>query len=160
MKIVDCALGKGIQFIREEIKHFAKSHIFSKNNFKTILLYNADKLTIDAQSALRRCIELFSSTTRFFMILERKQNLLRPIISRFCEIYVYYPIIDDPVISKKPINLHKYNSLIIDKENKALTTMKKNRATQLNKRLSICKNENVDLFEIVDDLFKCFRAMI
>ena len=50
---VDCALGKGIQFIREEIKQFAKSNIFSKNKFKTILLYNADKLTVDAQSALR-----------------------------------------------------------------------------------------------------------
>lgn len=73
---VDCALGKGIQFIREEIKQFAKSHIFSKNKFKTILLYNADKLTVDAQSALRRCIELFSNTTRFFVIVERKTRII------------------------------------------------------------------------------------
>ena len=47
-------------------------------------LKHADKLTIDAQSALRRCIELFSHTTRFFIIVEDKNKLLKPIISRFC----------------------------------------------------------------------------
>ena len=30
---INCALGKGIQFIREDIKQFAKSHVFSKNKF-------------------------------------------------------------------------------------------------------------------------------
>ena len=110
-------------------------------------------MTIDAQSALRRCIELFSTTTRFFMILERKQNLLRPIISRFCEIYVYYPIIDDDIVNKKPMNLYKYKTLRNENQNKALVTMKKNRVTQFNKRLSKCKNQDVDLFEVVDDLY-------
>ena len=41
---------------------------------------NADKLTIDAQSALRRLIELFSHTTRFFIIIEDKYKLLKPIL--------------------------------------------------------------------------------
>jgi hypothetical protein len=51
-------------------------------------MYNADELTIDAQSALRRCIELFSHTTRFFIVVENKHKLLKPILSRFCEIYI------------------------------------------------------------------------
>ena len=56
---VNCAHGKGIKFIREDLKTFAKTHInFNETHkFKTIILSNADKLTIDAQSALRRCIE-------------------------------------------------------------------------------------------------------
>ena len=60
--IVNCAHGKGIKFIREELKFFAKTNIQSNSGvlFKTIVLLNADNLTIDAQSALRRCIELFS----------------------------------------------------------------------------------------------------
>ena len=87
--IVDCAHGKGIKFVRDDIKFFAKTNISTINGrFKTIVLLHADKLTTDAQSALRRCIELFSSSTRFFMVVENRHNLLKPIISRFCEIYV------------------------------------------------------------------------
>jgi hypothetical protein len=87
---VNCAHGKGIKFIREDLKFFAKTNIQSNSGvtFKTIVLFNADFLTIDAQSALRRCIELFSYNTRFFIVVENKHKLLNPILSRFCEIYV------------------------------------------------------------------------
>ena len=66
---VNCAEGKGIKFIREELKFFAKTNIhnYGGSIVKSIILLNADFLTIDAQSALRRCIELFSNYTRFFM---------------------------------------------------------------------------------------------
>jgi hypothetical protein len=102
---VNCAHGKGIKFIREELKFFAKTNINLKDGeiFKTIILLNADKLTIDAQSALRRCIELFSHSTRFFIIVEDKYKLLKPILSRFCEIYV-----PEPIVNGKVINLHSY----------------------------------------------------
>ena len=104
--IVNCAHGKGIKFIREELKFFAKTHIYSNggNIFKSIILLNADKLTIDAQSALRRCIELFSHNTRFFIIVEDKYKLLKPILSRFCEVYI-----PEPIINGIGINLYKYN---------------------------------------------------
>jgi DNA polymerase III delta prime subunit len=103
---VNCAQGKGIKFIRDDLKFFAKTHINFKNGnfFKTVILSNADKLTIDAQSALRRCIELFSHTTRFFIIVEDKYKLLRPILSRFSEIYIPLPLYEG-----YPINLHRYN---------------------------------------------------
>jgi DNA polymerase III delta prime subunit len=102
---VNCSYGKGIKFIREDLKFFAKTHIYSKdgNNFKSIILLNADKLTIDAQSALRRCIELFSHNTRFFIIAEDKYSLMKPIISRFCEIYI-----PEPVLNGTQIHLYKY----------------------------------------------------
>ena len=102
---VNCAHGKGIKFIREELKFFAKTHIniMGSGHFKTIILSNADKLTIDAQSALRRCIELFSHNTRFFIIVEDKSKLLKPIISRFCGIFI-----TEPTLNSKRINLHKY----------------------------------------------------
>ena len=93
--VVNCS-GKGIKFIRDEIKTFAKMHLSTTSRgtepgvqgFKTVVLLNADFLTEDAQSALRRSIELFSSNTRFFMIVENKYKLLKPILSRFCEIYI------------------------------------------------------------------------
>lgn len=103
---VNCAHGKGIKFIRDELKFFAKTHINSNGGdvFKSIVLLNADKLTMDAQSALRRCIELFSHNTRFFIIIEDKYQLLKPILSRFCEIYI-----PEPVHNNSIINLHKFN---------------------------------------------------
>lgn len=102
----NCAHGKGIKFIREDLKFFSKTHISltTSSNFKTIILANADYLTMDAQSALRRCIELFSHNTRFFIIVNNKNKLLKPILSRFSEVFVGLPI-----INKKPTNLHIYN---------------------------------------------------
>ena len=103
---VNCAHGKGIKFIREELKFFAKSNIQFNCGvmFKTIVLLNADFLTIDAQSALRRCIELFSFNTRFFIIVENKHKLLNPILSRFCDIYIPETIGSQ----NTTINLHQH----------------------------------------------------
>jgi hypothetical protein len=118
--LVNCAHGKGIKFIREELKFFAKSNIQNNKGilFKTIILLNADFLTIDAQSALRRCIELFSTNTRFFIIVENKNKLLNPILSRFCEIYIPEETDENGSI----INLHKkYNPLKIERDNTRFT---------------------------------------
>ena len=105
---VNCAHSKGIRFIRDELKFFAKTNIHNKHNnlFKSIVLFNADKLTIDAQSALRRCIEQFSHTTRFFILVENENRLLKPILSRFCNIYIPYPILNNTSIS---LHYHKKN---------------------------------------------------
>lgn len=101
---VNCAHSKGIRFIRDELKFFAKTNIHNKNNnlFKSIVLFNADQLTIDAQSALRRCIEQFSHTTRFFILVNNVNRLLKPILSRFCNIFI--PV---PIINNKNISLHE-----------------------------------------------------
>jgi DNA polymerase III delta prime subunit len=125
---VNCAHGKGIKFIRDELKFFAKTHINSNggNTFKSIILLNGDKLTMDAQSALRRCIELFSHNTRFFIIVEDKYKLLKPILSRFCEIYI-----PEPEYKGKTINLYKYN---LDETFK-LTNIKNTRSEWLKKEL-------------------------
>lgn len=128
---VNCAEGKGIRFIREDLKTFAKTNIIvsracaegdtpcpaghpahSTQYHKTIVLLHADKLTNDAQSALRCCIEHHSARTRFFMIVENKYNLLRPILSRLCEIHVPLPMIAISGINGvelRPVNLHKYH---------------------------------------------------
>jgi len=103
---VNCSHGKGIKFIRDDLKFFAKTNVQNNDanaNFKIIVLSNADKLTMDAQSALRRCIELFSYNTRFFVIAETKYKLMKPILSRFCELFV-----PEPIYNNKIINLNSY----------------------------------------------------
>jgi replication-associated recombination protein RarA len=135
---VNCSHGKGIKFIRDELKFFAKTHINSNggNNFKSIILLNADKLTMDAQSALRRCIELFSHNTRFFIVAEDKYNLMKPILSRFCEIYV-----PEPTLNGQIINLYKYNLneafKMQDIKMQRLDSLKKDILKSVNKKSSI-----------------------
>lgn len=94
---VNCAIGKGIKFVREDLKYFAKTHTEQGVRFKSIVFLNTDNLTMDAQSALRRCIELYSNNTRFFIVIEKICNLMKPIISRFCDIHV-------PKLFSKPID--------------------------------------------------------
>ena len=152
--IVNCAHGKGIKFIREELKFFAKTHIYSNggNIFKSIILLNADKLTIDAQSALRRCIELFSHNTRFFIIVEDKYKLLKPILSRFCEVYI-----PEPIVNGIAINLYKYN---IDDVYK-MKDIKSQRSEWLKKELQKIqvkiddnKQNEIDLYNISIKLYE------
>lgn len=137
---VNCSHGKGIKFIREELKFFAKTHINSNggNIFKSIVLLNADKLTMDAQSALRRCIELFSHNTRFFIVAEDKYNLMKPILSRFCEIYVPEPVIDGNIINLYKHNLDKTFNIKNIKINR-LDWLKKELIKSINKKITIEK---------------------
>lgn len=146
---VNCAHGKGIKFIREELKYFAKTHINSNggDNFKSIILLNGDKLTMDAQSALRRCIELFSHNTRFFIIVEDKYKLLKPILSRFCEIYV-----PEPEHNNKVTNLYKYN---ID-QSFGLTSIKEQRNLSLYKEIVKYKDK-IDDTTVLDFSSKLYE---
>jgi DNA polymerase III delta prime subunit len=141
---VNCAQGKGIKFIRDELKFFAKTNInYQEGNFfKTVILSNADKLTIDAQSAIRRCIEQFAHTTRFFIIIEDKNKLLKPIVSRFSEIFI-----PSPRINNEYINLYKHN---ISLQTKNESCIKKN--NDLKKYIESIENYN-DLIKITNKLY-------
>jgi DNA polymerase III delta prime subunit len=139
--IVNCAHGKGIKFIREELKFFSKTQInFTEElYFKSIVLLNADKLTIDAQSALRRCIELFNHSTRFFITLEDKNKLLKPILSRFSILHI-----PNPIKNKKEFNLYQLKPIIF-KPNKEL----------INKLTIIGETSDINIWlNTIDELYE------
>jgi DNA polymerase III delta prime subunit len=132
----NCGNHTGIKFIRDELKFFSKSNINNKSGmqFKSVVLLNADKLTNDAQSALRRCIEVNSHHTRFFIIVENCEMLLKPIISRFCSIYV--PL---PKIGNSKIDFYNYKIDKIFNNSKCL----QNKKLWLQKRLNNLKDIDV-----------------
>lgn len=121
---VNCAFGKGIQFIRNELKFFARTHNTKYENkrfiFKSIVLLNAEKLTIDAQSALRRCIEIFSNSTRFFIITNNKMQILCPIVSRFTEMFVYRPPKNIWKLSKSKLSYMQKRLMKLSDDNEEL----------------------------------------
>ena len=125
--VINCSFGKGIKYIKNEVKMFSKIIIPKSIQFKSIIFINGDKLTDDAQSALRRCIEEYSKSTRFFVVLNKISNLLKPIISRFVKIYIpkndIYKLennileLDNYNMNKKTALKTKLNNLISNKDN-------------------------------------------
>lgn len=156
---VNCAHGRGIRFIRDELKFFAKTNVdlLDGERFKSIVLLNADKLTIDAQSALRRCIELFCHSTRFFIVVDDKNKLLKPILSRFCDIYISNTFeLESSSGSQTVINLHRYNLERVA----GLNVINQSRRVKLNALLqNYNNNNNNNNDDAVDDGFDYFKLV-
>jgi len=83
---------RGIDVIREKIKVFA-SHIDRRAGvpFRVVLLDEADSLTHDSQTALRRIMEEFSSGTRFILTANYASGIIEPIQSR-CAVFRFVRI--------------------------------------------------------------------
>ncbi|KAI2083331.1 Subunit of heteropentameric Replication factor C (RF-C) [Ophidiomyces ophidiicola] len=86
---------RGINIVREKIKDFARiqlSHPPAQDSeyrkqhpcppFKIIILDEADSMTQDAQSALRRTMERYSKITRFCLVCNYVTRIIDPLASR------------------------------------------------------------------------------
>ncbi len=87
---------RGIDVVRHKIKNFARTSPVGDADFKIIFLDEADALTIDAQSALRRTMEKYTRTCRFILSCNYSSKIIEPIQSR-CAVYRFGPILDDAV---------------------------------------------------------------
>jgi len=87
---------RGIDIVRNKIKTFARTAPLGKATFKIIFLDESDALTPDAQSALRRTMERFTSTCRFILSCNYSSKIIAPIQSR-CAVYRFRPISDKDV---------------------------------------------------------------
>ncbi|USZ69589.1 replication factor C small subunit [Halorussus salilacus] len=86
---------RGIDVVRDRIKNFARSS-FGGHDYRIIFLDEADSLTSDAQSALRRTMEQFSANTRFILSCNYSSKIIDPIQSR-CATFRFGPIDDEGV---------------------------------------------------------------
>ncbi len=79
---------RGIETIRNKVKNFARTKAISNVPFKLILLDEADALTREAQSALRRIMEKYSNTCRFILDCNYVSKIISPIQSR-CAVFKF-----------------------------------------------------------------------
>ena len=82
---------RGIKMVRERVKEFAavikiRTTERDERKFRIIILDEADEMTSEAQTALRRIIEDSSETTRFVIICNYLSQIIEPIQSR-CAIF-------------------------------------------------------------------------
>jgi replication factor C small subunit len=102
---------RGINVIREKVKNFARTKSLGNVSFKVIFLDEADALTPEAQQALRRTMENYSSTCRFILSCNYSSKIIDPIQSR-CAIFRF------KLLEKKDIET--YLNRIAGKENLTL----------------------------------------
>jgi len=89
---------RGIDIVRNQIKNFARTKAIGNVSFKIAILDEADALTKEAQQALRRTMENFSSTCRFCLIVNYSSKIIDPIQSR-CAIFRFKPLEEKEVRS-------------------------------------------------------------
>lgn len=94
---------RGIKMVRERVKEFASimklslNQIENERPFKIIILDEADEMTSEAQTALRRIIEDSSKTTRFIFICNYLSHIIEPIQSR-CVVFRFSKVPVDEVV--------------------------------------------------------------
>ena len=91
---------RGIEVVRNKIKMFAQQKVtLPPGKHKIIILDEADSMTEAAQQALRRTMELYSSTTRFALACNSSEKIIEPIQSR-CAMLRYSKLSDAQVLAK------------------------------------------------------------
>ncbi len=105
---------RGIDVIRQEVKNFARTKSLGNVPFKVIFLDEADALTREAQQALRRTMENFTSTCRFILSCNYSSKIIDPIQSR-CAIF-RFKLLERKDIFKKIKEIAEKENLSISEE--------------------------------------------
>ncbi|KAG7304652.1 replication factor C subunit 4 [Plutella xylostella] len=91
---------RGIDVVRNKIKMFAQQKVtLPPGRHKIVILDEADSMTEGAQQALRRTMELYSSTTRFALAANNSEKIIEPIQSR-CAVLRYGRLSDAQILAK------------------------------------------------------------
>ena len=94
---------RGIKMVRERVKEFAAVMKLTTSNkednrpFRIIILDEADEMTSEAQTALRRIIEDSSRTTRFIIICNYLSQIIEPIQSR-CVVFRFTRLANEDIV--------------------------------------------------------------
>jgi len=91
---------RGIDVVRNRIKGFAQKKVsLPPGRQKIIILDEADSMTGGAQQALRRTMEIYSSSTRFAFACNQSNKIIEPLQSR-CAILRYSRLTDQQVVKR------------------------------------------------------------
>lgn len=91
---------RGIDVVRGRIKQFAQKKLnLPAGMHKIVILDEADSMTPGAQQALRRTMEIYSSTTRFVFCCNQSSKIIEPLQSR-CAILRFAKLTDAQILHR------------------------------------------------------------
>lgn len=155
---------RGISIVRQKIKNFARLIVSNPTQedlanypcppYKIIILDEADSMTNDAQSALRRTMENYSSITRFCLICNYITRIIVPLASR-CSKFRFKSLNNENALNRLQYIVEKEHVQLSNTENvleevlkvsngdlrKAITFLQS--ATKLQNSLQL-ENENIE----------------
>jgi replication factor C small subunit len=100
---------RGIGMVRERVKKFSRfAGLDTEIPFKIIILDEADEMTSDAQTALRRIIEDTAKICRFILIANNISKIINPIQSR-CAVFKFSQIDEKEITTHLKTVLKKEN---------------------------------------------------
>jgi replication factor C subunit 2/4 len=100
---------RGIDTVRNKIKMFAQQKVtLPPGRHKIVILDEADSMTAAAQQALRRTMEIYSSTTRFALACNNSTKIIEPIQSR-CAILRFTRLKDEMILERLIQVCHEEN---------------------------------------------------
>ncbi len=108
---------RGIDVIRVKVKDFARTKAIGNVPFKIIFLDECDALTKEAQQALRRTMENYTSTCRFILAANYSSKIIDPIQSR-CAVFRFKPLPKEDVFGIIDL-IAKQEGLKLDPEAKS-----------------------------------------
>lgn len=154
--VIDCSTDTGINTIREKVLMFAKAGQIDKTKLKIVVLNETDGLSSVAQKSLKNTIEEFSMKTRFILMTNHINKIIKEIRSRCVEIKVDNA--PKEVILKKLLKICEIESIKIKKEE--LVKLINKTYPDIRKMLSMMQNglkEEVadnSYFKLFDEIFK------
>jgi len=117
---------RGIQVVRDKVKGFAQLTAGAKRPdgvacppYKIIILDEADSMTKDAQSALRRTMEKSGKSTKFCLICNYVSRIIEPITSR-CAKFRFKPLAEEILIQRIELIMEKENVMVSDAGKQAI----------------------------------------
>jgi len=105
---------RGIDTVRNEIQNFAGTRKLFSSGVKLIILDEADNMTKDAQNALRRVVEKYTSNARFCLICNYASKIIPALQSR-CTRFRFAPVKPNLVLNRVSEILAKENVTITEK---------------------------------------------
>ena len=120
---------RGINMVRERVKKFSRfAGLDTEIPFKIIILDEADEMTSDAQTALRRIIEDTAKFCRFILIANNISKIINPIQSR-CAVFKFSQIDEKEITTHLKAVLKKEKSKADEKGLKEIAEYEIGRAS-------------------------------